>query len=65
MCVGENDNRYFAEESLNMMAAKAAESFERLPLVENAEILRNILYAGIWGKYELVKAKREKGEQKQ
>lgn len=51
-----------AEECLNMMAAGAAECFERLPLVENAEILRNILYAGIWGKFEKVKAKREKEE---
>lgn len=53
-----------AEESLTMMAAGAAEALERLPLVENIEILRNILYAGIWGKYEMIKAKREKGEKK-
>ena len=43
-----------------MMAAGAAEHFERLPLVDNLEILRNILYAGIWGKFEKIKAKREK-----
>ncbi len=62
LCRGEIRNCDLAEESLNMMAAKAAESFERLPLVENVETLRNILYAGIWGKYEMIKAKREKGE---
>lgn len=59
---GEIRNSDQAEKSLNMMAAGAAECFERLPLVENLEILRNILYAGIWGKYEKVKAKREKEE---
>ena len=64
LCKGSVYNKELAEESLNMMAAKAAESFERLPLVENVEILRNILYAGVWGKYEMVKAKREKGEKK-
>ncbi len=53
-------NEELAEHILTMMAASAAEYFERLPLVENAEILRNILYAGIWGKYEKIKAKREK-----
>ena len=37
---------------LNMMAAQAAEEFERLPLVENVEILRNIIYSGIWQKIE-------------
>ena len=62
LCHGTTKNVELAEESLTMMAAKAAEGFERLPLVENIEILRNILYAGIWGRYEMVKAKREKGE---
>ena len=57
---GAVQNAELAEHSLNMMAANAAEYFERLPLVEHLEILRNILYAGIWGKYERVKAKREK-----
>ena len=54
------NNAELAEHSLNLMAASAAECFERLPLIENVEILRNILYAGIWTKYELVKGKREK-----
>jgi len=62
LCRGQVRNEDLAERSLNMMAAGAAEYFERLPLVENLEILRNILYAGIWGKFEKVKAKREKEE---
>ena len=61
---GKVKNAELAEQCLNMMAAGAAEYFERLPLVENVEILRNILYAGIWGKFEKVKAKREKEEKK-
>lgn len=61
---GQIKNVDLAEHSLNMMAAGAAEYFERLPLVENVEILRNILYAGIWGKFEKVRAKREKEEKK-
>ena len=59
---GQIKNEELAEHSLNMMAAGAAEHFERLPLVENLEILRNILYAGVWGKFEKIKAKREKEE---
>jgi len=61
---GQVKNEELAERSLNMMAAGAAEYLERLPLVENLEILRNILYAGIWGKYEKIKVKREKEEKK-
>ena len=62
LCRGNQNNKELAESSLNLMAASAAEHFERLPLVENLEILRNILYAGIWGKFEQIKAKREKEE---
>lgn len=35
---------------LNMMASECAIEFEKLPLVDNIEILRNILYSGIWQK---------------
>lgn len=37
-----------AEEVLKPQAAAAAAAFERLPILEYADILRNILYAGIW-----------------
>ena len=62
----ETRREELAEQCLTMMAAGAAEKLERLPLIENVEILRNILYAGIWGKYEKIKAKRkmEKEEKK-
>lgn len=62
LCHNNVRNAEQAEKYLNMMAAGAAEYFERLPLVENLEILRNILYAGIWGRYETIKAKMEKEE---
>ena len=44
-----------AERILVMMAAEAARAFERLPIVENVDILRNILYSGIWEKYRSLK----------
>lgn len=56
---GQIKNEDLAEHSLNMMAAGAAEHLECLPLVENLEILRNILYAGVWNKFGKIKAKRE------
>ncbi|MGM9552007.1 MAG: DUF5685 family protein [Clostridia bacterium] len=36
---------------LNMMASEVANEFEKLPIIKNAEILRNIIYSGIWTKY--------------
>lgn len=39
------------DEALRMIAAQAAQTFERLPLVQDVHILRNSLYAGMWGQY--------------
>ena len=36
---------------LTMMMAEACRYFERLPIVENADIFRNILYSGVWCRY--------------
>lgn len=49
-----SDHTYTEEEIaqiLTMMAAEATRAFERLPVIEDAEILRNVLYSGIWVKY--------------
>lgn len=45
---------------LKMMMAECSRAFEKLPIIENVEILRNILYSGVWCRYELVQRKREK-----
>ena len=44
---------------LTMMMAECSKSFERLPIVDNTEILRNILYSGVWCRYEMVRGKRQ------
>lgn len=43
---------------LTMMMAECCREFEKLPLLEHVEILRNILYSGVWCRYELVREKR-------
>lgn len=43
---------------MNMVMSECASLFERLPLIEDAEILRNIIYMGVWTRYELVRNKR-------
>jgi hypothetical protein len=40
------------ENVLVMLAAEAARAFEALPILENEDIIRNILYAGIWNKFK-------------
>ena len=36
---------------LLLMIGECTDAFERLPLVENVEILRNILYSGVWVRF--------------
>ena len=37
---------------LTMMMAECSKAFEMLPIVENVDILRNILYSGVWSKLD-------------
>ena len=46
------------EQILTMMMAECSRAFEKLPLIEYTEILRNILYSGVWCRYEMIKQKR-------
>ena len=46
----DTDIKAYGMELLTMMAAEAAKYFERLPLVDNIEILRNTLYSGVFVK---------------
>lgn len=43
---------------LTMLMASCTRAFEILPIVKNIDILRNILYAGVWTKFEEIYAKR-------
>ncbi len=60
------DKRQEIYEILESMMAEASRAFERLPVVDYAPIIRNILYSGVWGRYAAVMKdvdkKREKDE---
>ena len=60
-------NEDFEQQVLNlllMMIGECTDAFERLPLVENVEILRNILYSGVWVRFGKTKAKNQKKNRK-
>lgn len=57
----ENFNE-FIETVLNALMAQCAMYFERLPIIKDVEILRNIIYSGVWVKYSSVKKRRSKGD---
>lgn len=47
------------KEILLMMMAEATAVFEKLPCLLDAEILRNILYSGVWSKYNKIQKERQ------
>lgn len=49
---------------LTSMMSECAKSFERLPILLHAEILRNVLYSGVWTKYEYIQLKKKKRTKK-
>lgn len=48
------------EEILEMMMAEAARAFQMLPIIDCGDILRNIIYGGVWTKYLAKKQKVQK-----
>lgn len=51
------------EEALAFMIGGACEVFEKLPLDQDIHLLRSVLYAGVWQKYNVEYKKDEQGEQ--
>lgn len=50
------------EQLLLMMMAECTASFEKLPCIVEVDILRNILYNGVWNHYDLIKMKQKSVE---
>ena len=60
----EQDFETWCRLLLTSMMAECAKSFERLPILMHADILRNILYSGVWTKYEYLQLKKKKLEER-
>lgn len=61
----KKDFEAYIENTLVMMMAECSKNFELLPIIQYTDILRNILYSGVWSKYSLIKNKKEqKGAKK-
>ena len=55
-----DDYEVFIKESLTLLIAECTDAFETLPLVQDMDILRNILYAGCWTRYQQKQMKRDR-----
>ena len=62
---GKDDFDIKCEHMLRMMMAECAKTYEILPIIWYEDILDNIIYSGVWTRFELVKKqRREKQEDK-
>ena len=48
-----------------LLLARCAQNFERLPCVEDADLLRNILYSGVWCRFMAIGQKRKQEREKE
>lgn len=62
-CKDDKDYENTVQQILVMMMAEATAAFEKLPILWDSEILRNILYSGVWAKYN--KKQKEKQEKQE
>jgi hypothetical protein len=56
------DYEDFCRETLEMLIAEAAESFEILPLEQDLDLLRNVIYSGVWQRYHLKQERKQRKE---
>ena len=56
----QDDFEAICKDGLTMMMADCADAFEQLPVLKDADLIRNILYSGVWGKYGYIQNKKAK-----
>jgi hypothetical protein len=61
---GGPEYEIYCKQLLTSMMAECAKSFERLPILQHADILRNVLYSGVWTRYEYANLRRQKKNSK-
>ncbi len=59
---GREDFDRQCEMILTMMLSECTKAFELLPIIQETDILRNILYSGAWTRFELSKKKKTERE---
>ena len=61
LAMGAQENWPLWEEHLTMAMSRCCDAFERLPLVQDKDILDNILYSGVWFHFRKLQKKLSPG----
>lgn len=62
-CRSEEEYEQEVRRMLIMMMGEATGAFEKLPCLQDAEVLRNILYSGVWAKYNKIQKERQESQE--
>lgn len=62
-CRSEEEYEQEVRRMLIMMMGEATGAFEKLPCLQDAELLRNILYSGVWAKYNKIQKERQENQE--
>ena len=54
------DLEAFVRDVLEMLMGEATAYFEALPLEKDLDLLRNVLYSGVWQRFEFLRSRQEK-----
>lgn len=54
----------FVRQFLTTQMTECAKAFEHMPILKNAEVIRNIIYSGVWTKYDYIQVKSERRKEK-
>lgn len=60
----QTDFEQICKDGMTMMIADCADAFEQLPVLKDADLIRNILYSGVWAKYGYIQTRKEKAKNK-
>lgn len=54
------DYESFCKDTLEMLISDAAETIDLLPLTDNLDILQNVVYSGVWQRYNRLQSSKKK-----
>lgn len=60
---GKENYEAVCEQMLNMMMGECSREFELLPCLWDEDILKNILYVGVWTKYDKIQKEMKEGKE--
>ncbi|MBQ0000246.1 MAG: hypothetical protein KBT01_01725 [Clostridiales bacterium] len=61
---GQPDFPEYVKSLMLLMMSEVGREFEKLPVLRHADILRNILYSGVWCRFAEITGEREKKQEK-